>query len=150
MKVIFLQDVRGKGKRGEVKEIPDGYANFLIKSNRAKQATAQAMSRLKGQKRAEEKRDAEELAAAQKIKQQLESGQMVVELQAKAGTDSRLFGSITSKQVAQALEKQYGLKIDKRKMDLAEPIRSLGYTNVPVRLHPKVSAKIRVHVAEKA
>lgn len=149
MKVIFLQDVRGKGKRGEVKEIPDGYANFLIKSNRAKQATAQAMSRLKGQKRAEEKRDAEELAAAQKIKQQLESGQMVVELQAKAGTDSRLFGSITSKQVAQALEKQYGLKIDKRKMDLAEPIRSLGYTNVPVRLHPKVSAKIRVHVAEK-
>ena len=149
MKVIFLQDVRGKGKRGEVKEIPDGYANFLIKSKQAKQATAQAMSQLKGQKRAEEKRDAEELAAAKKIKQQLESGQMVVELEAKAGTDSRLFGSITSKQVAQALEKQYGLKIDKRKMDLAEPIRSLGYTNVPVRLHPQVSAKVRVHVAEK-
>ncbi|KRM86374.1 50S ribosomal protein L9 [Liquorilactobacillus vini] len=149
MKVIFLQDVRGKGKRGEVKELSDGFANFLIKANKVKPATAQAMSQLRGQKRAEEKRDAEELAAAKKMKEALESGEMIVELQAKAGTDGRLFGSITSKQVAQALEKQHGLKVDKRKMELNEPIRSLGYTNVPARLHPKVTAKIRVHVAEK-
>ncbi|WP_281165405.1 50S ribosomal protein L9 [Liquorilactobacillus sicerae] len=149
MKVIFLQDVRGKGKRGEVKELSGGFANFLIKANKVKPATAQAMSQLKGQKRAEEKRDAEELATAKKIKEALESGEMVVELQAKAGTDGRLFGSITSKQVAQALEKQHGLKVDKRKMELNEPIRSLGYTNVPARLHPRVTAKIRVHVAEK-
>ena len=149
MKVIFVQDVRGKGKRGEVKDIPDGYANFLIKSNKAKAATAQAMSQLKAQQRAEEKKDAEILAEAKVLKEKLESGKMVVELKAKAGEDGRLFGSITSKQVAQALVKQYGLKIDKRKMDLPEPIKVLGYTNIPVKLHTKVSAKIRVHIAEK-
>jgi len=149
MKVIFTQDVRGKGKRGEVKELPDGYANFLIKSNKAKQANAQAMSQLAGQKRAEARRDAEVLAEAKVLKEKLESGDFVVELKAKAGTDGRLFGSITSKQISQALEKQYQLKIDKRKMDLKEPIRSMGYVNVPVKLHNEVSAKIRVHIAEK-
>ncbi|KRL38331.1 50S ribosomal protein L9 [Liquorilactobacillus uvarum] len=149
MKVIFVQDVRGKGKRGEVKDIPDGYANFLMKANKAKAATAQAMSQLKAQQRAEEKKDAEILAEAKVLKEKLESGKMVVELKAKAGEDGRLFGSITSKQVAQALVKQYGLKIDKRKMDLPEPIKVLGYTNIPVKLHTKVSAKIRVHIAEK-
>ncbi|KRL01647.1 50S ribosomal protein L9 [Liquorilactobacillus capillatus] len=149
MKVIFVQDVRGKGKRGEIKSIPDGYANFLIKANKAKAATAQAMSQLKAQQRAEEKKDAETLAAAKVLKEKLESGEMVVELKAKAGEDSRLFGSITSKQVAQALDKQYGLKIDKRKMELPEPIKALGYTNIPVKLHNKVTAKIRVHVAQK-
>ncbi|KRM96994.1 50S ribosomal protein L9P [Liquorilactobacillus aquaticus DSM 21051] len=149
MKVIFVQDVRGKGKRGEIKDIPDGYANFLMKSNKAKAATAQAMSQLKAQQRAEEKKDAEILAEAKVFKEKLESGEMVVELKAKAGEDGRLFGSITSKQVAQALVKQYGLKIDKRKMDLPEPIKVLGYTNIPVKLHSKVSAKVRVHVTEK-
>jgi large subunit ribosomal protein L9 len=149
MRVIFLQDVRGKGLRGEIKNLPDGFANFLIKANKVKPATAQAMSQLNGQKRAEEKKDAALLAESEKLKTQLESGKMVVELQAKAGTDGRLFGSITSKQVAQALEKQYGLKIDKRKMEMNEPIRSLGYVNIPTKLHPKVVAKIRVHIAEK-
>ncbi|GAJ26998.1 LSU ribosomal protein L9p [Liquorilactobacillus sucicola DSM 21376 = JCM 15457] len=149
MKVIFVQDVRGKGKRGEIKSIPDGYANFLIKANKAKAATAQALSQLKAQKRAEEKKDAETLAEAKVLKEKLESGEMVVELKAKAGEDGRLFGSITSKQVAQTLAKQYGLKIDKRKMELPEPIKALGYTNIPVKLHNQVTAKIRVHVAEK-
>lgn len=104
MKIIFTQDVRGKGKRGEVKEIPDGYANFLIKSNKAKQADAAAMSQLRGQKRAEAKKEAEELADAKVLKEKLESGNYVVEIKAKAGTDGRLFGSITSKQIAQAME----------------------------------------------
>ncbi|AUJ31101.1 MAG: 50S ribosomal protein L9 [Liquorilactobacillus nagelii] len=149
MKVIFLQDVRGKGLRGEIKNLPDGFANFLIKDHKVKPATAQAMSQLKGQKKAEEKKDAALLAESEKLKEQLESGKMIVELQAKAGTDGRLFGSITSKQVVQALEKQYGLKIDKRKMEMNQPIRSLGYVNIPTKLHPKVTAKIRVHIAEK-
>ncbi|KRL05860.1 50S ribosomal protein L9 [Liquorilactobacillus oeni] len=149
MKVIFLQDVRGKGKRGEVKEIADGYANFLVKAKKVKVATAQAVSQLKGQQVAEKKKDAEELTAAKKLKEELESGKMVVEIKAKAGVDSRLFGSITSKQVAQAMQRQYGLKIDKRKMDLEVPIKALGYTNIPVKLHNQVTAKIRVHVAEK-
>lgn len=149
MKVIFLQDVRDKGKRGEIKEVPDGYANFLIKANKAKSATAQAMSQLKGQQKAEEKREAEIFAEAKELKQKLESGEMVVEMKAKAGEDGRLFGSITSKQVAQALTQQYSLKIDKRKMELSEPIKTLGYSNIPVKLHNKVTAKIRVHIAEQ-
>ena len=149
MKVIFTQDVRGKGKRGEIKEIPDGFANFLIKSNKAKKADAQAMSQLRGQKRAEAKHEAEELAEAKALKEKLESGNMIVELKAKAGVDGRLFGSITSKQIAQGLEKQHGIKVDKRKMDLSEPLRAMGYRNVPVRLHNDVTAHVRVHVSEK-
>ncbi len=149
MKVIFTQDVSHKGKRGEVKELPDGFANFLIKSNKAKKASAAAMSRLKGQQHAEAKKEAEYLLEAKDLKTKLESGKYVVELKAKAGKDGRLFGSVTSKQIAQGLEKQYGLKIDKRKMDLNEPIRSMGYANVPVKLHNEVSSKIRVHISEK-
>ncbi|GAB5051892.1 50S ribosomal protein L9 [Pediococcus ethanolidurans] len=150
MKVIFLEDVKGKGKRGQVKEVPDGYAqNFLIKNHKAEAATKGALSSLKGQQRAEEKHEEEILETAKKLKVTLEDDKTVVELTAKAGTDGRLFGSIPSKQIAQALDKQFGLKLDKRKIELNEPIRSLGYTNVPVKLHPHVTAKIRVHVAEK-
>lgn len=149
MKVIFTQDVRGKGKRGEVKNMADGYANFLIKSGKAKQADAAAMSQLRAQQKAEAKKEAEILAEAKKLKEKLESGKCVVELKAKAGEDGRLFGSVTSKQISQALQKQYDIKIDKRKMELAQPIRSMGYVNVPVKLHNEVSAKIRVHIAEQ-
>lgn len=150
MKVIFIEDVKGRGKRGDVKEVPDGYAqNFLIKNGKAKAATNAAMSELKGQQHAEEKKQAEYLAEAQELKKVLEDDKTVVELKAKAGTDGRLFGSIPSKQIAQALNDQYKLKIDKRKMELPEPIRVLGYTNVPVKLYPQVNASIRVHVAEK-
>ncbi|GAA2975568.1 50S ribosomal protein L9 [Lentilactobacillus parakefiri] len=150
MKVIFLQDVRGKGKRGEVKEVPDGYAqNFLIKNGKAKAATRAAMSQLKGQQKAEEKREEEELEESKQLKAKLEDDKTVVELKAKAGTDGRLFGSIPSKQIATALEKQYGVKLDKRKIELPEPIKVAGYTNVPVKLHVDVTAKIRVHVSEK-
>lgn len=150
MKIIFLEDVRGKGKRGEVKEVPDGYAqNFLIKNGKAKAATRQAMSQLKGQQRAEKKREEEKVDEAKAVKTKLEDDKTVVELTAKAGTDGRLFGSIPSKQIASALEKQYGIKIDKRKIELNEPIKVAGYTNVPVKLHTEVSARIRVHVSEK-
>ncbi|HIX01663.1 MAG TPA: 50S ribosomal protein L9 [Candidatus Ligilactobacillus excrementigallinarum] len=149
MKVIFTQDVRGKGKRGEVKNMADGYANFLIKSGKAKQADAAAMSQLRAQQKAEAKKEAEILAEAKDLKKKLESGKYVVELKAKAGEDGRLFGSVTSKQISQALQKQYDIKIDKRKMDLAQPIRSMGYVNVPVKLHNEVTATIRVHIAEK-
>lgn len=88
------------------------------------------MSELKGQKRAEAKKEAELLAEAKELKEKLESGDYVVELKAKAGSDGRLFGSITSKQISQAIQQQFGLKIDKRKMELAAPIRSMGYVNV--------------------
>lgn len=150
MKIIFTQDVRGRGKRGQVKEVPDGYAqNYLIKRGLAKQATKAAMSQLAGQQRAEKKHAAEELAEAKKLKQVLEDDKTVVELSGKAGTDGRMFGSISTKQIATALKKQYNVKIDKRKIELAAPIKALGYVNVPIKLHPQVSAEIRVHIAEK-
>lgn len=150
MKVIFTQDVRGRGKRGQVKEVPDGYAqNYLIKRGLAKQATKAAMSQLAGQQRAEAKHAAEELEEAKRLKRVLEDDKTVVELSGKAGTDGRMFGSISTKQIATALQKQYKIKIDKRKIELAAPIKALGYVNVPIKLHPEVSAEIRVHIAEK-
>ena len=150
MKVIFLEDVKGRGKKGEVKEVPDGYANnFLIKNKKAEPATNANVSALRGQKKAADREAAEEKAEAEALKEKLEDDKTVVELKAKAGTDGRLFGAISSKQVVEALEKQFGLKIDKRKMDMKEPIRALGYRTVTVKLHHDVEAKIRIHTDEQ-
>ena len=150
MKVIFLQDVKGKGKKGDVKEVPTGYAqNYLIKNNLAKEANKSSISQLEGQKKAQEKQEAEILEEAKKLKEFLEKEETVVESKAKAGEDSRLFGSIPSKQIAEGLNKQYKVKLDKRKIELNNPIRTLGYTNVPVKLHHEVTATIKVHVVSE-
>ncbi|USS84645.1 50S ribosomal protein L9 [Fructilactobacillus myrtifloralis] len=150
MQVIFLEDVRGKGKRGEIKQVPAGYAqNYLIKNGLAEPATKSSVSRVKAQQKHAAENAEEELEEAKQQQAFLEKDDTVVELRAKSGKDGRLFGSITSKQIAQALATQYQVKIDKRKIELAEPIKAMGYTNVPVKLHPNVTAKIRVHVAEK-
>lgn len=147
MKVIFLQNVKGKGKKGDVKEVPNGYAqNFLLKNNLAKEANKSSISQLAGQKKAQEKQEAEILEEAKELKVFLEKEETVVELKAKAGEDGRLFGSIPSKQIAEGLNKQYKVKLDKRKIELNNPIRTLGYTNVPVKLHHEVTATIKVHV----
>jgi ribosomal protein L9 len=149
MKVIFLEDVKGKGKKGQVKEVPTGYAqNFLIKKNLAKEATNSAMSELKGQTKAQEREEAELLAGAQKLRDELEKEDTVVEVQEKVGQDGRLFGAVNSKKIADALNKQYNLNLDKHKIQLTSPIRSLGVTKVPVKLHKDVSAIIKVHVGE--
>ncbi|GBD65417.1 50S ribosomal protein L9 [Tetragenococcus halophilus subsp. halophilus] len=150
MKVIFLQDVKGKGKKGEVKNVPNGYAqNYLIKNNLAKEANQKNVAAMRGKEQAQEKEEAEQLQEAQKIKDDLEDEKTVVEVTAKAGEDGRLFGSVPSKQIAQALKSQYNIKVDKRKIELKDPIRSMGYTNVAVRLHPEVTGTIRVHVIEE-
>ncbi|MGN7477722.1 50S ribosomal protein L9 [Solibacillus silvestris] len=148
MKVVFLKDVKGKGKKGEIKEVAEGYArNFLIKNGYAKEANNQAMSELQGQKRLEEKNAAAELQAAKDLKEQLEA--ITVEVKAKSGEGGRLFGSVSTKQIADALQKKHGFKVDKRKMDCNEGIRSLGFTNVPVKLHQDVKATLKVHVIEE-
>ncbi|MFC5589983.1 50S ribosomal protein L9 [Sporosarcina soli] len=148
MKVIFLQDVKGKGKKGEVKEVSVGYAqNFLLKNNLAVEATAGNMSKLEGQKKRAEKDAAEELAEAKKLKVELD--EITVEMTAKSGEGGRLFGSITTKQIAEALHKTKGIKVDRRKMELADAIRTLGYTNVPIKIHPEVTATLKVHVTEE-
>ena len=101
MKVIFLQDVKGKGKKGDVKNVADGYAqNFLIKNGLAKEATTASLSTLAGQKKAEEKHNAELLAQAKELKEFLEKEETVVTIKAKAGEDGRLFGAIPAKQIA--------------------------------------------------
>lgn len=149
MKVIFLKDVKGKGNKGEVKKVSVGYAqNYLLKNNLAVEATPGNLSKLKGQQKREEKDAAQELADAKKVKEQIEN--ITVEMKAKSGEGGRLFGSITTKQVADELNKSEGIKVDRRKMELPEPIRALGYTNIPIRLHPDVSATLKVHVTEES
>ena len=147
MKVIFLKDVKGKGKKGEVKNVADGYAhNFLLKQGLAVEANASAVSTLNAQKKKEEKQAIEELNTAKELKEKLEK--VTVELHAKSGEGGRLFGSITSKQIADELNKKHQIKIDKRKIELTDAIRSLGVTKVPVKLHHEVTATLNVHVKE--
>lgn len=150
MKVIFTQDVRGRGKRGEVKNVPDGYAqNFLFKQGLAKPATKSNLHTLERVEANEKAAYEAEKAEAEKIKDILEKDETIVKFKSKAGTDARLFGSISGKKIVDGLEKQYGIKIDKRKLNLPEPIKSLGYTNVSVKLFKGVEATIRVHVTEQ-
>lgn len=147
MKVIFLKDVKGKGKKGEVKNVADGYAhNFLLKQGLAVEASNANIKTLEAQKNKEQVVAAEELQHAKELKEKVEN--LTVELQAKAGEGGRLFGSITTKQIAEELQKKHTIKIDKRKMDLSEGIRTLGHTKVPVKLHPEVTATLTVHVKE--
>lgn len=145
MKVIFLQDVKGKGEKGEVKEVSIGYANnYLLKNNLAEEATTGNLRKLKAQK----EKVAEEAAAvkneAEKLQKEL--ADINVQIKAKSGEDGRLFGSITNKQIAEALKKDYDIKVDRRKIELADPIRSLGHTNVAVKLHHEVTGTIHVEV----
>ncbi len=148
MKVIFLEDVKGKGKKGEVKDVSVGYAqNFLLKNKLAIEATPASLSRLKGQEKLAEKNAAEELEEAKKLKEQLEK--VTVEMKAKSGEDGRLFGSITSKQIADELKKKEGIQIDRRRMELPDVIRSLGKTEIPVKIHHEVTATLKVHVVEE-
>ncbi|UTL72717.1 50S ribosomal protein L9 [Bacillus halotolerans] len=149
MKVIFLQDVKGKGKKGEVKNVADGYAhNFLIKKGLAVEANASNISVLNGQKQKEKKEAIAEPEQAKSLKETLEK--LTVEPSAKSGEGGRLFGSVTSKQITEQLQKDHNIKVDKRKLELPDGIRALGYTNVPVKLHPEVQAVLKVHVKEEA
>ncbi|MFZ0474282.1 MAG: 50S ribosomal protein L9 [Halobacillus sp.] len=148
MKVIFNQDVKGKGKKGEIKDVSDGYArNYLLKNNLAVEATKGNVQAQKAIDAKQEQKAQEEIDEAEKLKETLKD--MEVQLTAKSGDNGRLFGSITSKQIAEELKKAHNIKIDKRKIELDDPIRNLGYTNVPVKLHPEVTGTIRVHIEEK-
>ena len=130
MKVIFLQDVKGKGKKGEIKEVPSGYAqNFLIKKNLAKEATNQAIGELKGKQKSEEKHAAELLAEAKQVKEQLEKEENRLQFTEKVGPDGRTFGSITAKKIAEG---------------------AIGLIEVPVKLHKEVSAQIKLNIKNSA
>lgn len=147
MKVIFLQDVKGKGKKGEVKEVPNGYAsNFLFKKGLAKEATPSSVSELKGKKKAQEKQEAEILEEAKELKIFLEKEENIIEIKSKAADDGRLFGSVTTKQIASAAKAQLNVELDKRKIELNVPMRSLGTQTMDVKIHPEVIAEITVRV----
>lgn len=147
MKVIFLQDVKGQGKKGQIKELSEGYVrNFLLPKGLAKLASEGNLKTLEVQNASEEKRKQKEKEDAQALAKRLE--ELTVVVKAKAGEGGRLFGAITTKQIAEALA-ALGIKIDKRKIELEDPIRTLGVTQVPVKLHPEVKAKMNVQTAEE-
>jgi large subunit ribosomal protein L9 len=147
MKVIFLKDVKGQGKKGEVKEMAEGYVrNFLLPKGLVAIASDSNVKQLEHQKLAEAKRKEKEKAEAQELAKKL--AETVVVFRIKAGEGGRLYGSITSKQIAEELEK-LGIHLDKRKIEMSDAIRSLGTTNVKVKLHPEVTAQLRVQVTEQ-
>jgi len=147
MKVIFLQDVKGQGKRGDVKEVSEGYVrNFLLPKGLVKPASEGNMKVLNAQNASEQRKKDQEREDAKTLAAKLETLTIIVKT--KSGEGGRLFGSVTSKQIAESLEKQ-GVRVDKRKIELAEPIRSLGVTQVPVKLHPEVKATLKVQTVEE-
>ena len=149
MKVIFLADVKGQGKKGEIKEVPTGYAqNFLIKKNLAKEATNQAISALRGQEISKEKAHAEMMAEAESIKAKLAEETTLVTFVEKVGPDGRTFGSITSKKIAEELDKQFGIKIDKRHIQLDHSIRAICLIEVPVKIYQDVTGLIQLSIKE--
>ncbi|MBF0713687.1 50S ribosomal protein L9 [Gemella sp. GH3] len=147
MKVIFIEDVKGKGKKGEVKEIADGYAKFLLSNKKVLEANKANMAALQGQQKRQEKDRKEELEQAKKLEKELAN--LEVKILVKAGEGGRLFGSVSSKQIVEELRKQHNIKVDKKKTDLPQGIQSLGYTNVKIKLHNEVQGIIKVHVVEK-
>lgn len=145
MEVILLQDVKNTGKKGEVKNVSDGYArNFLIKKGLAKEATSGAKKELEAKQEARRREEKEEFEEAKKQKKILEDNP--IEISEKASEDGRLFGSITTKQIAEHVEKQLGIKVDKRKINQKVQMRSIGSQEVEVKLHKDVTAKLLVRV----
>ncbi len=148
MKVILLKDVKGTGKKGEMKEVSDGYArNFLLAKKLAVVADNTAVKELNEKAKAKENRAQKEYEAAVELGKKMEELNIVI--YSKAGEGGRLFGSITSKDIAEQVKKQHDIEVDKRKISLDEPIRVLGSRIVEIKIHQKVVTKIRVDVKEK-
>ncbi len=147
MEVILLQDVKSLGKKGEVVKVSDGYArNFILPKKLGVEKTAKTMNDLKLQKAAEEKHRQEVLAEAKALGEQIKK--QSVTLKIKSGEGGRTFGSVSTKEIAVAMKEQLKLDVDKKKLVLPEPIRTLGTTIVPVRLHPEVTTELTVKVVE--
>ena len=148
MKVILLSDVKGKGKKGELINVSDGYArNFLLPKNLAKEATKTAMNDFAGKADAAKFHKEQEISAAKDIASKLE-GKTIV-LKAKAGDNGKLFGSITAQAVADAVKMQLHIVVDKRKIMAGDGIKTIGITSVDVKVYPEINAKINVKVEEE-
>lgn len=148
MKVILLQDVKSVGKKGDILDANDGYArNFLLPKKMAVPATPDNLNNLKLQKNNQEKVAQEQLEAAQNFAKELESKEVILSI--KAGEGGRTFGSVSSKEIAQAFKDQCGMEIDKKKIQMEEAIKNFGVYEVKVKLHPKVTGTLKVKVKEK-
>ena len=144
MKVIFIKDVKGQGKKGEIKEVKDGYAkNFLINKGLAVNYTSRSKEILDIQNKKSEEKENLEIKKCEQIKKELKD--KVLNFKVKTGTQSQVFGSISTKQIVEKLEK-LGYKIDKKKIVLDSPLNTLGYHEVKINLHKKVTASITVHL----
>ncbi|GAB6099636.1 50S ribosomal protein L9 [Halanaerocella petrolearia] len=147
MKVILKDNVQGLGNKGEVVEASDGYArNFLFPRDLAKEATQGNLNNLKQKKNAKKKRKQRELEEAEEKAEEIEG--MIIEVAVKAGDNGRLFGSVTSNDVADKIKEETGIEVDKRKVQLSGNIKSLGSTKVDVKLHKDVTATVKVKVVE--
>ncbi len=148
MQVILFEDVKSLGKKGDIVKVSDGYArNFILKKKLGAEATAKNLNDLKLKRQNEDKVAAENLANAQKLASEI-SGKSVA-LSIKAGSDGRAFGSVSTKDISVAAKEQLGFDLDKKKMHLDEPIKSVGIFTVTIKLHPSVSAELKVVVEQE-
>ena len=144
MEVIFIKDLKNQGKKGQIKNVKDGYAeNYLIKNGYAVKKTKENEAKLKHEQAKKQKEDAENKKIAEEIKTKL--SKEVLEFTVKTGAGDKVFGSISVKQIKEGLEKK-GYKIEKNKINLKNPISSLGFHNIEIELYPEVVATIKVHV----
>lgn len=147
MKVILLEDVKSLGKKGDLVEVNDGYArNFILAKKLGLEATAKNMNDLKLKRAHQDKLAAQRLEEAKAFAEELKK--LKITLKIKAGEGGRLFGSISSKEIAQAAKEQLDLEIDKKKLVLPSPIKAVGTTMVPIKLHPQVTGELKVIVQE--
>lgn len=148
MKVILLEDVKSLGKKGEIVNVSDGYArNFVLPKKLGVEANSANMNDLKLQKANADKVAQEQLEAAQELAKVLETKEVILKM--KSGEGGRAFGSVSSKEIASAAKTQCALELDKKKIQLPEPIKALGVYEVSIKLHPKVTGKLKVKVVEE-
>lgn len=148
MQIILTQDVKSLGKKGDLVNVSDGYArNFILPKKLGLEATPKNLNDLKLQKAGEEKRQKEILDEAKALAKEIES--IILNMYIKAGEGGRTFGSISSKEISSVLKEQHGFDIDKKKLQLPEPIKTIGTHTVAVKLHPKVTAELKVKVDEQ-
>jgi len=145
MEIILIQDVKALGKKGEIVKVNDGYArNFILPKKLGMEATKQNLYDLKMQKASEEKKQKELLEEAKEYAKKLEG--ITIKVTIKAGEGGKTFGSISTKEIAAAVKEQFGLDFDKKKLQLTDPIKNAGSYTVSVRLHPKVTAEMKIKV----
>lgn len=144
MKVILLEDVKGKGKKGEVKEFATGYANFLLKHKKGVEATPGNLAKMDREKKENQALAATAFEDAKGFKENIEQLEVVIKV--KTGTDGRVFGSVSTKSIVEAFKLQHNITLDKRKMELDKDVKGLGVVKVPIAIHPEVKATLTVKV----